>query len=78
MSGGAGYVINSKALSKVVNFLVQNSEKDYIQTNEDSTNNGHHIIDGCKTFSNEGIEDLELGKKKINNTYIHINLLFYN
>ncbi|XP_035704209.1 glycoprotein-N-acetylgalactosamine 3-beta-galactosyltransferase 1 isoform X1 [Folsomia candida] len=58
MSGGAGYVMNEKALSKFALFVEKHKDKDFVQYEPSKMERP----EGCKTTTNEGIEDLELGR----------------
>jgi hypothetical protein len=57
MSGGAGYVMNAQALSKFVLFVENHQNEDFVQYDPATMERPQ----GCKTATNEGIEDLELG-----------------
>lgn len=61
MSGGAGYVMNEKALSKFALFVEKHKDKDFVQYEPSKMERP----EGCKTTTNEGIEDLELGGQNI-------------
>lgn len=59
MSGGAGYVVNAAALKIFAQLVDKYSDHDYVVFDPKTMERP----DGCKTATDEGIEDLELGKK---------------
>lgn len=60
MSGGAGYVINGQALKRFAPLVEDNLKRDVVHWDPTIMERPQ----GCKTSTDEGIEDLELGKSK--------------
>lgn len=61
MSGGSGYAMNVKALSKIASFIEKNKHQDIVEYDPSTMKRP----EGCKTATDEGIEDLELGNLMI-------------